>query len=162
MTISPDDWAEASATKVLDMAEMDALIRESVRLWDDHDGKKKVASEAYALATEHDAKILQALKDAGKQKYVVDGVGTISIRQQEVVRVPSGLEEKQAFFRFLRDQGAEVFYSLVSVNSQTLNSWYRQKSEENSRLGIAGFSAPGLGDPTMRETLSFTTAKKGK
>jgi hypothetical protein len=143
-------------TEILDMKQMDALIRESVRLWAESDAKKKVYTEAYNKADEQDLKIMHALRRAGKKKYYVEGLGTFYIKTASVVRVPKTLEEKRKFFNHLMDLGEDVFYGLASVNSSTLNGWYDEKEKEAQKQGTLIFQIPGIESPTTRETACFT------
>lgn len=166
-TPTADEWSEAMATETLDLKEMDQMVAQNKDLWDDYEGKKKVASEAFKLAEASDHKILTALKNAGKSKYFVDGFGTVSIIQKSTVRVPGTIEQKRKLFAYLNEQGEDVFMSLATINSQTLNSWYNEALEaECARVkadgGALNFSIPGIEEPTMRESLRFLKAKKGK
>ncbi len=162
--VTAADWAEATATTPLNMAEMDKLIAEREKAWEEYDEKRKVSAAAMEVAELLDAKLMQALKDAGKSKYHVDGLGTISLQQKSVVRVPGTIESKKVFFKHLRERGEEVLLSMATVNSNTLNSWYNQQLDEASAKGILGFSVPGIDQPTMRETLRFNKerSKNGK
>lgn len=162
MTSTPttEQWLEATAVKTLDMNEMDTLVEKSVEAWSVYDEKKKLASVAFAEAEQIDAQILKALKDAGKTKYHVDGIGTISLSQKAVVRVPSSIESKKEFFKYLRTLGEDVLFSMTTVNSNTLNSWYGAQLEEVASKGILGFSVPGIEEPTMRESLRFNSERK--
>jgi hypothetical protein len=162
-SISQEAWLEASATKTLDMAEMDALILRSQQLYEDYEGKKKIASEALAEYDKVEAAIMQALRDAGKKTYKVDGLGTVSLVQKSQVTVPKSIEAKKRFFQYLRTKGEDVLFGLTTVNSNTLNSWYQRELDEASANGILGFSVPGVDAPTMRETMAFRKdAKKGR
>jgi S-adenosylmethionine:tRNA-ribosyltransferase-isomerase (queuine synthetase) len=158
---SAEDFFEAYATETLNLAEMDKLVNESVAKWAEHDEQKKKTSALYAEAEAIDAKIMDALKKAGKKSYKVDGVGTVGLRATETVRVPATIEAKQKFFAWLKEQkGVDVLYSMTTVNSQTLNSWYKKESDLAAERGEAGFSVPGLDGTSTRETLAFTTDKK--
>lgn len=69
------------------------------------------------------------------------------------VKIPQG-DEKQAFFEYLKSTGH--FEALATVNSQSLNKWYKEEMElaikEKKMLVI-----PGLGMPTTSVGLSFRT-----
>lgn len=161
--VSQEEWAEAAATKTLDMAEMDALVQKSVEKWADYEAKKKISGEAFAAAEQVDLEILEALKQAGKSKYHVDDLGTVSIDSKAIVRVPSNLEAKKKFFDHLHEVMSEdAMFSLLTVNSNTLNAWYKSALDEASSKGILGFSVPGIEQPTMREGLRFTKARLKK
>lgn len=163
--LNPESWAKATATRTLTMTEMDALIVENQKLWTDYEEKKKISSEAFHKAEESDAKICQALKDAGKTSFKVDGLGTITIVQTESVTTPKSNEDKKKFFKYLRETaGDEVMFTYMTVNSQSLNSWYKKKVEEVANAGnLLGFQVPGIDAPTMKESLRFNQdRKKGK
>jgi hypothetical protein len=160
--VTQDEWMQATATAPLNMTEMDALILASKEAWDDYDTKRKVATLAHDRAEDIDRQIIDALKKAGKSKYFVDGLGTMSIIPKSIVRVPGTIEAKKEFFKYLRSISEEVLYSLATVNSNSLNSWYAARLDEASGKGVLGFSVPGLDQPTMRETLRLTADRKAK
>ncbi len=158
--MNQDDWAEIASTKPLDMGEMDELVKQSVEAWEKSDELKKIATEAYHLAEAIDSKILNALQGAGKTKYFVDGYGTMSVCKKLVVRVPNSIEEKKKFFTFLNEIGEEVFFSLATVNSNSLNAWYNSRLDEAEARGFQGFLVPGIDQPVTRETLRFNKDRK--
>ncbi len=155
-----EDWLAATAVTTLDLAEMDGLIAKRDAAWEIAEEAKAKYSLAYKEAEKIDNQILQALKDAGKTKYFADGYGTASIDRKPVVRVPSSIEAKKKFFAHLRSLGEDILFSMTTVNSNTLNSWFKAQLEEASSKGILGFSVPGIDDPTTRETLRFTNERK--
>lgn len=71
-------------------------------------------------------------------------------------RVPQTQEDKAAFFDYLKQRG--VFMDLVSVNSQTLNSFV--KAERTLSGGGDDFTLPGLSEPTETVRLHLTSRKK--
>jgi hypothetical protein len=164
---SQEEWQAEAATGTLDMAEMDALIEENQRLWAAHDEINDKKKAAYELAEESDVKIMNALKAAGKSKYYVDGLGTAYLTTKSSVKVPGSIKEKVKFFDYLKQIGNDVFLSMATVNSSTLNSWYNAKMEEAAERAkeqgtVIQFEVPGIEAPTMRETLGFRAEKKGK
>jgi len=101
-------------------------------------------------------KCLAYLTQFGKSSEALPGVGTISMAKRLSISHPKEPEAKGAFFDFLKQKG--IFEDMVTVNSQTLNSWYRQEFElakDEGRL----IEIPGIGEPNYVETLSM---KKGK
>lgn len=98
-----------------------------------------------------DAKIefSQMLDRAGMERYDIDG-STISISERTSVRVPADESDRQAFFDYLRSQG--IYERMITVNSRTLNSWYRGEEEAKARDGIFDFQVPGINQiSTYRE-----------
>lgn len=160
-TITADEFMEASGAKTLDMSQMDALVRKSQEEYAAYEAQKKIASELLKKYEETEAAIMSALRDAGKTKYHVDGVGTIYIITKSTVTVPGNPESKKKFFQYLRGKGEDVLWSLVTVNSQTLNSWFRKEEELAEGRGEVGFQIPGINGKQIRETVGFRAAKKG-
>lgn len=154
-----EEWMAAAATKTLDMAEMDRLIHQMQKLWSKYERAKKLASKRLEVYEKVEGAVMQALKDAGKSKYHVDGLGTAYIRQEEIVRVPGSIDAKRKFFKALAARGEDILYSLATVNSQSLNAWYRKEAERARADGTLGFSVPGIDGSTMRESMAF---RKGK
>ena len=101
-------------------------------------------------------KCMAYLSQFGKSSEALPGIGTISVAKRLSVSHPKEPEAKAAFFEYLKNKG--IFEDMVTVNSQTLNSWYRQEFElakDEGRL----VEIPGVGEPNYVETLSM---KKGK
>lgn len=78
-------------------------------------------------------------------------------QEKESVRIPKDEESKSAFFEWLKTQG--LFDSMISVNSQTLNSLYRAKSEEALKEGILDFRIPGIDESTKYKQLGMRRSK---
>jgi hypothetical protein len=68
---------------------------------------------------------------------------TVFLKEKTSVKVPREPEKKGAFFGYLREQ--ELFDELATVNSQTLNSWYKQEIEVRRSKGLSE-AIPGLDD----------------
>jgi len=103
-----------------------------------------------------EAKILTFLDEAGLQSF--DGArGKVSVVNRFTVKVPQSIDDKQALFKYL--QARKIFYELVSVNSQTLNSFYKQEMEIAKGEGNIDFKIPGIGEPGVKQSISFR--KKG-
>ena len=82
---------------------------------------------------------------------------TFYTQNKESVRIPKDEESKAAFFEWLKEQG--LFDSMISVNSQTLNSLYRAKSEEALKEGVLDFRIPGIDEPTTYKQLGMRRSK---
>ena len=135
MGITQEEWMEAASESV-DLETMDALIKESVDAWALVDKAKEEHSIVYKKAMDVDDKILLLLKKSGKSKYFVDDIGTMSITQRSQVTVPKDRKSKEAFFNYLKSLGEDVFYLLATVNSQSLNSWYKEQLDQHSDKGL--------------------------
>lgn len=72
------------------------------------------------------------------------------------VTTPKTVEEKNLLFEFLKEKG--IFMEIVSVNSQTLNSLYKNLAQEAAMEGAIDFRLPGVEAPKLYTTLKL---KKG-
>lgn len=75
------------------------------------------------------------------------------IERRSSVTTPKTLEEKRELFDYLRQQN--IFDEMVSVNSQTLNSLYKQLEAEALERGELEFKLPGVAEPTTYTTLKM-------
>lgn len=150
-----EQWDAVDAEDISTQA-LDEATNAMLELWNTYEVKKKLASEALAEYEEAETVLMDLLKRAKKSKYFIDGVGTVSIRNQFVVRTPKTPEEKTALFNFIRDnKGPEALIGLVSINHQTLQAFVNSEKETNPEVII-----PGLEAPTLRESLQFRASKK--
>jgi hypothetical protein len=93
----------------------------------------------------------------GKKSYKCEGIGTFTRVMKEVVKVPKELEAKRKLFEWIDSQyGRDVLDTMVSINHQSLNSFYKEEAKKSSALD---FAIPGIEAPTAVENVSFTKAK---
>lgn len=102
------------------------------------------------MRVEHE--LLKEMEKTGISKFSLDGVGTIFQRETMSVKTPKAPEEKEAFFQYLKNIGE--YDALITVNSQSLNSWFRMKQEAAKERGEV-FSPPGLELPTTFKQISI-------
>lgn len=72
-------------------------------------------------------------------------LGKFTLVSRTSVKVPKTEEERAEFFEYLRSRG--IFDSMITVNSQTLNAWYRAEEEAQLASGVVDFQVPGLAPP---------------
>jgi hypothetical protein len=80
-------------------------------------------------------------------------VGLLSITHRTSVQTPKTPEDKAKFFAHLKAQG--LYDQMVSVNSQTLNSYYKDQLEQAKKRGDADLEIPGISGVTITPNLSF-------
>ena len=164
MTVSQKDWAEAAPKKSISIEEMDNLVKDMRKKRLAYDDKKAESTELHHVFSAAEMKLKEALRNAGKTKYTVDGLGMVYTKSKLVVSMPKDLSNKKKFLQYLRAKGEETYLAIVGVNSRTLNSFYsvefeNAKAEENA----LGFEIPGISEPTTQESLVFKKdTKKGK
>lgn len=93
------------------------------------------------------------LKELGREKYATP-LGTVSIKERWSVTTPKSPEDRAAFFNYLKEKG--LYEELVSVNSQTLNAFFRSEWDAAIEKGEAmTFKIPGLSEPKVFMDLSI-------
>lgn len=135
--------------------ELDQKVKQMVEAREDYDAKKKISSEAFAEYEKYKFELLEMMKLCGKDKYLVDGLGTVSKNIKKTAKVPKDLIEKQKLLAYFRNLGEEVYYNTVTVNSATLNSFIKTMVDEDP-----SFEMPGVGELKTSEEIRFTKARK--
>ena len=77
------------------------------------------------------------------------------IRTSLSYKTPKDIEQKEKLFEYIKGKGHEVYMSLLSVNSQTLNAWAKAETQSAIDQGIFPFSIPGIDEPISYETITF-------
>lgn len=152
---SLETWDQVDAVEV-STAELDAKVKQMQDEWADYEAKKKIATEAHTKYEETERYVLALLKAAKKSKYVVEGLGTVSVANRFVVRTPKSIESKKLLFDYIRERhGSEGLIGLVSINHQTLQSFINEEKKVDPLVQI-----PGLEAPTSEESLRFRSERK--
>ena len=125
--------------------EMELLCEEAYQLRHDVDQLEDAAKEKRAQLDELNSKILLLLEAHGKTSWQTP-LASFDIRERVSVRTPKTDEEKRQLFEWLQNKG--IFWSTVSVNSQTLNGLYKSELESAAHDGRE-FNIPGLQEPEI-------------
>ena len=136
--------------KPIDTQELDTLVK----IMDETETELKTLEEKYKAVRE---KVLSILVNAGKSKYFVEGLGTISTAERLLFPTPKSKEEKEALFAWLKSKGEDFYYTYCTINSQSLQSL--AKMEMESSEDPSNFKIPGIADPTSRKELRFRRGK---
>jgi hypothetical protein len=102
-------------------------------------------------------KIMSKLKEVGNTSYI-SKFGRASIKTSLSYKTPKDAEAKKQLFDYIKAKGDDIYMSLLSVNSQTLNAWAKQELANAIEAGTFPFSIPGLDEPIPFETISFRKA----
>jgi hypothetical protein len=168
MTNLLDSWDEAALAagdRSITTQELDDWARQREEAWEKHAQAAKHASELLRQAEEVEDKFILALEQAGRQKYHVEGIGTYSFSSRHSVPTPKTIEQKVAFAKYLEETGGKtLFWSTFGVNSQTLQSFYKNSLAEHEKMceekgTPEPFIVPGLEAPTARKSLRLTKDK---
>lgn len=130
---------EALAAKIADLRLKEAELS---------DQKKRVSQE---LALE-EGLAMEWLSEQCLTSYR-SKVGTISIGYRSSVKTPKLPADREAFFNYLKERG--LFDNMITVNSQTLNAFYKKELEAATDRGDPDYAIPGIGEVTIDQILSF-------
>jgi uncharacterized small protein (DUF1192 family) len=152
---SVNNWDELEKEEI-SLTEMNELVARMTREWEEVeriDAEKKKAREIYDRT---EALVLEMLKKSGGTKYHVEGLGTVSITRRFSLKVPKEIPQKLALFSWIKEnKGVEALNGMVSINSQTLNAFFKVEKENNPELIL-----PGVELPTLEESLAFRAERK--
>lgn len=150
-----DEW-NAEAAEEVSTKELDALVIKMQSDWDAFEEQNDKAKELRAVydATEH--QLMELIKKAGKTKWQAEGVGTAYLVNKYQITTPKTGSAKEKLFAYIKEKhGPETLLGLLSINSQTLNSFVNKELENNPLENI-----PGLDPPTHRESLGFRKERR--
>lgn len=111
----------------------------------------ETANNAYQ-EIEHE--LLAILEAANLDKFHGENA-SVSIRTKSSWKVPKDPVAREAFFAFLRERG--IFDEMITVHSQTLNSWANAEQEVAAASGNFQFAIPGLDEPVEYKSLTLRT-----
>jgi len=135
--------------------EFDEICRCSAALRAKKDELDKEVKDVSEQLEEYKAKILSYLEHYEKTKYIAAGY-TFYIQERFPVKMPQDLEKKETFFSFLKDRG--IYNELITVNSQTLNSFYSKEMEKAIEEGNVDFKVPGIDEPKVIKNVMMRKA----
>lgn len=129
-------WTSEKPVEEISLADMDNAIGK-LRLAKDYYAEvSKTSKDAYAQVKEAEERVLSLMERAGKERYIAEGIGQVSISKTLSVATPKTPEQKSAFFNWLKkEMGEDGYLTYASVNSASLNSLYKQKVEEYGQRG---------------------------
>ena len=97
-----------------------------------------------------EAEILAHFEENDMTSFRVDGVALISVSEKLTVKTPKRPEDKVAFFNYLKEtKGEEVMLHYQTVNSQSLNSFFKAEMESKTDEEKLTFNLPGIEAPSM-------------
>ncbi len=122
-----------------------------------YDVLKEQAKDQNSRVEKLEAQILSYLKAMGRDSYK-SKLGTISKIAKRSWALPKSDEDRRAFFNALRLDG--VFDGMISVNSNTMNAFMKEKFELAEAEGrSAAFAYPGIGEPSVFDSIRVVKGK---
>jgi len=141
--------------------DLDAALVDVRELELDHVEKKKTSNESHHKLEAAKAKFMGLLKAAGKKEWRVEGYTGFRIQDNLKFRVPQGPMQRKEFLEFLKSEkvsnllaqaSEDVYYSYVSVNSQSLGPLCKKLKSLAADLG-EDLELPGIMPPTSESKL---------
>lgn len=136
--------------------ELDAMVKKMFALRDEADELESKAKELKAECEEIKFKVMKVLEATNRSNHETPGAGKVYTQTKYSVTFPKDPEKAAQFRQYVLDNGLD---SMLTVNHQTLNSFYKQELE---RLGESADPAsvfPGVGAPEQHVVLAM---KRGK
>lgn len=134
--------------------QLDTAIKEMREAREIYDEKKKESNSAHSEFEKRKYEVIKLLEASGKTKYVVEGLGTASLVVTKSTKVPKDFQGKKAMVDHFRGLGDDAYYSFVTVNSRTLNSYINEQTEIDP-----DFKVPGV-EQTANSDLRFRKERK--
>lgn len=98
-------------------------------------------------------KLLAILEETGEGR-IANSKATLTRVSKLSVKTPQDSDAKESFFQYLRERGLA---DMLSVHSQTLNSWYKKECEWAEQNGKVFELPPGLDCPTEYYDINVTS-----
>lgn len=134
------------------LEDIEKLSEETYELKLKVDKEKAALSELTKVFDQKKNELRKILEAHDKTNYS-SKQGKISIVSKKSYKVPKG-DQKAEFFEWIKEtKGEQVLQDLVTINSQTLNSWMKVEEENALERGDLSFEAPGLGEPSTYEQI---------
>ena len=150
-----EQWDEQTTNRSITTEELDHVVAKLQGAKLLYEEAKEQSDKMFAQYDSIREQLVNMLVSCNKKSYKVDGIGTVTVKEQAKVQTPKLPEEKAEFFKWLKEElGADGFLTYATVNHNSLNSLYNLKSEEYAERG-ENFTMPGVGAPTTEKILSF-------
>ena len=90
------------------------------------------------------------------EKHHVPGWGTLSANKSYSIKTPKTVEDKRKLFEYISgEKGEDVLSDMLTVNSMTLNSFWKAELEIAKSAGNVDWELPGVGEPTQYTKLGM-------
>lgn len=122
-----------------------------------HEQAKKLASEMYEGRELAETALMDVLKKAGKSKWDLASVGSVSAYDSMSIKVPENPEANAQLFEYIvAKHGIDFAMAKFKMHSQTLNVYWNEEFDNAEDKAL--FAIPGLEAPTAKPTLRFKKA----
>ena len=148
--------AQPTESRKITVEDFDKLVEEMKTAYDVEEALRVQKAEATKKVQGLEGKCISYLEELGRTNFKTP-FGTPSIVNNWKVSNPSENSDKKAFFDFLRDKGGEELQlKYMSVNNNSLNSFYKKEAEIAEKKGEL-LSIPGIGAPALHKSLRWSS-----
>ncbi len=156
--MSDMNWYDDETTQEnISIPEFDQIVEAVLAKRSEIEEIQNKLKEETAVLEKMNLKVLAYLKQLNRDSYKTPK-GSVGIQRRTSVTMPKDPEAREKFFSYLKQ--TNQYNELITVNSQTLNAWYKAEREQAEREQRAlGFEIPGLGQPSTFETIRVTKGK---
>lgn len=143
----------------MEIKELQEKIRKLKEERDQYDAMKRTLDQIGSSCDALEHEILAHFEANDMTSFRVDGVALISVTERLSVQTPKTPADKKAFFSWLKEtKGEDVFLHYQTINSQSLQSFFKAEWESKSEDERLCFNMPGIGAPTLSKKLSVRKA----
>lgn len=132
--------------------ELDNMVKKCFDLRAEYEAIKDQASAKHEEYEAMQAKVQSILEATGRLNHECPGVGKISMVTKYQVSFPKDPNDAAEFRAYLMENGMD---SMLTMNHQTLNAFYKSALEELGEGADPTKVLPGVGAPEQRVTLSM-------
>lgn len=146
------DSSDVNIPSGITIQQYENLIKEMAEEQDQIDQLKHQIKKHQEIVDDREKKLLAIMTEFNHTSYR-SSWGMVVRSQRWSYKTPKTDDAKEAFYNYLRSKG--LFDSMISVNSQTLNSFCKKEMEAAKEAGDLDFEIPGLEEPTLSENISI-------
>lgn len=140
--------------------EMTEFLQLGDELWEkkkEVDELKEKLKNANADLTTRKRAFLKLMEEMELEKQLIPGFGTVSMSARASWKTPKDIHSKHKLFTWIAEtKGQDVLDAMISINSQTLNSFAKAELDAHLQEGDIEFRIPGLEEPVITPDLRFT------
>jgi hypothetical protein len=143
----------------MEIKELQEIVKDLKAKRDNYDEVKRHLDVMGGECDVIEHKLLEYLQENDMKSFRVDGVALVSVTEKMAVKTPKTIEDKDKFFAWLKEnKGEEVMKSYMTVNAQSLNSFFKQEWDMLSDDQKLTYQIDGLEAPAMSFKLSVRKA----
>lgn len=151
------NFFEEKPLSEVSVAELQAMVKELFEKRKEVEELEEVVKEKNAYVDGLKQKVLSILEAHNQDNFQVSGVGSVYRSTKMQVSYPKDPEQAAKFRQYLIDNGME---SMLTLNHQTLNAFYKSKVSEAESQGLPIDNVlPGISEPSVFVTIGM---RKGK